>query len=310
MTEAGSTLTGREAEPAAEAPAEARRSPRRRHLRWLLVVVAVIGLGAAAIAAGSALGGPTTDPAEVRAKASAQQLLQRFTPPPGARAVSGTGRLSTAPAMPVTPDVFDLHRSWTVAGDPATVVRWLHGHPPAGLQESGGANGGIQDMKAISYGPPIGGAAVPGNLWVAVVRNPGGGSEIRADAITTWTPTRPSAATIPRGATRIDLAHTLPMGPTPTQPVHRVTITKAGDVAALVSALNARPLARTGAFSCPLDQGEHDDLAVRGPGGTSVADARVEVGGCGGVSLHVVGQKQIALEGSGQLRALLARLDP
>jgi hypothetical protein len=322
MTEAGSTPQGRETEPAGGAGPDTRAAPRRRHLTWAAVAVGVVCLGIVAVVSGSAIGGRATDPNEASAKATAEQWLQRFTPPPGARALSGIGKLRDAPSGPATPDEFDLHRSWLVTMPPAAVMAWLRAHPPAGLRESGsgsssisGSSGGkvttqaIDFGKPIDFGAPIGGAAVSGDLWVAVTDAPGGGSEIRADAVTTWTPTRPAGATIPAGVSRIVVAHSLPTGSTPS--VHHLAVTRARDVAALRTAVNALPRARRGAFSCPLDRGESYDLTFDGPGGQApIATVRAQMDGCRGVTLHVAGQSEIALEGSERLHDLLARLDP
>jgi hypothetical protein len=266
-----------------------------------------------AVVSGSAIGGRATDPNEASAKATAEQLLQRFTPPPGAHALSGTGKLRDAPSMPATQDKFDLHRSWLLTMPPATVMAWLRAHPPAGLRESGSGSstmGGNVTTQAIDFGAPIGGAAVSGDLWVAVTDAPGGGSEIRADAITTWTPTRPAGATIPAGVSRIVVAHTLPMGSTPPQPVHHLAVTRSRDVAALRSAVNALPRVRPGAFSCPLSRGESYDLTFDGNGPAPIATVQAQMDGCRDVVLHVAGQSEITLAGSERLHALLARLDP
>lgn len=316
MTEAGSTPQGREAEPADDAGPETRAAPRRRHLTWVAVAGGVVCLGIVAVVSGSAIGGRATDPNEASAKATAEQLLHRFTPPPGARALARVGKLRDAPGLPATPDKFDLHRSWLVTMPPAAVMAWLRAHPPAGLRESGsgsssvsGSSGGKVTTQAIDFGAPIGGAAVSGDLWVAVTDAPGGGSEIRADAITTWTPTRPAAATIPAGVSRIGVAHTLPMGSTPPQPVHHLAVTRSRDVAALRSAVNALPRVRPGAFSCPLSRGESYDLTFDGNGPAPIATVQAQMDGCRGVTLHVAGQSEIALAGSERLHALLAGLD-
>ncbi len=315
MTEAGSTPTG----PRGRAGRRGRRRAGRCHLAgtsrgWRLRSPWSC-LGIAAVVSGSAIGGRATDPDEASAKAAAEQLLRTVHATARRPRPSRVGKLRDAPAVPATPDEFDLHHSWTgghVAGRGArpgcTATRRRASRNRAAATAAWGRSPPGRSTTAHRSGTP----PCPGDLWVAVVDAPAGGSELRADAVTTWTPTRPAGATIPaRRQPRRRGPHPAD-GPDAPQPVHHLTVTDAREVAALRSAVNALPRARRGAFSCPLDRGESYDLSFRrGSGGQApVATVHAQMDGCRGVVLHVAGQSEIALAGSERLHALLARLDP
>ena len=255
---------------------------------------------------------PTKDPHETAARDLARELLARFTPPPSPTAGTDPGLLTGPPVSPATPTVIDLHRTWTMPGDAAGFVAWLQAHAPSGLVSDG--TGSFIDPKrptthVVSFGPgQIGFDA--GQLVISAVDAGPGTFALRADAIVTWIPTRPTSQVIPTDEQQLGIVHVLPMASGP-QASHRATITDPSAIQEVVTSLNALQPAQPG-FSCPLAyRGEKYDLSFS-KGTTAPVDATATVldDGCGSVMLHVLGQPPIALQGNRQLIDLLDRLVP
>jgi hypothetical protein len=261
---------------------------------------------------------PSHRAGEDRAKASARyrarQLLASFTPPAGAVPTGVHPPLTDAPEKPSTPNLIDLHQSWTVPGDAATVVADLKANPPAGM-EVGGSGSGSGPNQPTVYSVDYRDSAVDlvsldGGLEVSVVQAGPGRVALRADALATWLPTRTSDQQVGSREKQVVIVHRSPSG-TGTMTRHTATVTRHADLARIVKSIAELKRSLPGARSCPMDNGEQFQLSFSKGAGTPVdATVTVEVGGCGDVTLHLAGKPPLDLQGSPELTALLQQLDP
>jgi hypothetical protein len=89
-----------------------------------------------------------------------------------------------------------------------------------------------------------------------------------AEAVTV--PARNPRSVLPETVARIDVTYHPPLGTEP--PIIQTTLTRPGDIAALVAAFNALPRDSLGPHGCAADQGEGATLVfVKGDGSTLTA---------------------------------------
>jgi hypothetical protein len=177
---------------------------RKGGLAWLLAVLLLLLGGAVWFAEA----GPTPSPASNRAAArlAAMRLLADVWLPTGATQVSGDPGASgwlrySVGGAPATPDLFDFHRFWRLAGDPQTVIGWIEAHRPRGAKIfTIGTAGqyGKTVMWSVTFAFPV----VPGRiaeegLGVGVTAARGGGTALRADGVAVWLIPRPAGEVVP-----------------------------------------------------------------------------------------------------------------
>jgi hypothetical protein len=111
-----------------------------------LVAVLLLLLGGAVWFA-HAVPHPSAAANQAAARQTAMRLLSDVRLPAGAMRTSGdpgaSGWLRASVAgAPATPDLFDFHRFWRLAGDPHTVIQWIEAHRPRGSTISTTGSGG------------------------------------------------------------------------------------------------------------------------------------------------------------------------
>lgn len=246
--------------------------------------------------------GSPTSAAAARARAQAQNLLNRlpaypggqlvadqaYTPAAGGPPVQVPPTLGLSPAMgvPESSNLVDLYRQWQVPADPATVLTWVKQQAAAkGLHQVGSAAssgpGGVSSQGG-AFAATTGAGLTPG-VQVSVKANATGDTLVRYDAMVIWLPPRPKAEELPAGVTqvRIQLLDGIPQ-----QTVASATVTASADVAKLVGLVQGLPTSAPGVTNCPADTGREVVLTFAGAGGQAVT---VSQGTCGFVRFGQAG---------------------
>jgi hypothetical protein len=266
-----------------------------------VTAVAVLAV-ASALAAGIYAGpGHTSATDKTAAHADGAMLLNSIELPAGATVSStepaGGGRYLAEPATrPVSTNLVDQHRWWTIAVGADSVLAYLHSHVPAGAKLDGtstlsGPN--VPTVRSVQYDWPLR-ANVLGqrSLVVEVMALPAGLTGVRADAQDLWITPRPQSERIPAGVDRVRVSVTT--GGKTTQGPY--VLSSHQRVRAAARVIDSLPLFPPGVFSCPADFG----IAVKlefydGASTAPVAVANDDPSGCPGVQLTIDGHGQPAL---------------
>jgi len=239
------------------------------------------------------------------ATAEATRILGTFRPPAGAHRLTtrptGTAALSSAAIGDAgTHNEVDQVQWWRVPGAPQHALAGLG--TPAGAHGSG--TGSSSSPSGTSYAAmytwPSGPVLDSRSLSVSAARN-GEDTVLRVDAVVTWLPPRPSDSLVPVTAHVVTAAYTgaRPLGTTVrTASIAAVTSADPGVVATIAHAVNAQPMAQTGARPCPAMMGARMVLTFRdAPGGPVVATVTAIPDGCGTALVTTPGGGRAVLSG-------------
>jgi hypothetical protein len=197
--------------------------------------------------------GPTTTPereltpAEAERKAAAevdaQELLGELQLPEGAvqdnSNPAGGGWLGGAADVPATGNLVDLHRWWTVPGEPQAVERFIEAHPPGGSQRwiSGSSCGPEGCALVIGYSwPTASGVLRNPTLVIQLVALPEGRTGVRADGMVVWLAPFPPGDAIPAAAQVLEVVATRHH-----ETVSSVNVTETAKVAAVGAMIDSMP---------------------------------------------------------------------
>ncbi|HZU40169.1 MAG TPA: hypothetical protein VE992_03920 [Solirubrobacteraceae bacterium] len=227
----------------------------------LASVTALVVAGVVLVLAGSRGGQPAGQrpvslSAHKRAQVEATKLLAEFRPPPGA--VPETRNLTRGEqgrglGLPPSPadGAVDLHRFWRLRGDVQTVMSQVHVPAAGDITESGSAGSASASSasasasaQSVTYSMTSTYDLGPvGDIWrqlqVEAAVMPGGGTEIRVDALAWPGVVRPASERIPGDVTQIDVDVT---GKTPDvrhPPRRRTVIRDSSSIAAVVAYMNS-----------------------------------------------------------------------
>ncbi len=197
---------------------------------------------------------------EAAARAAAVSLLESLPAYPGARAITaapyavwpallnGDGQPVPRPAgvavapmwgPPLSADVVDLYRAWSVPAPAPQVLRWVQTRIGERYPMAGTAAGDAGSAHGVEFTVVPGGGAVP--VVAASVVAVGRRTLVRYDAQTMYAPPRPADETLPPGARAVSL-----VGGGRT-----VLLTAAASVARLVALVNGLPRFPAAITTCP-----------------------------------------------------------
>lgn len=249
---------------------------------------------------------------EAAARSDAAALLAALKLPPGAQRSSsepaGDGGVLARPARrEATPAQVDEHAWWRVPGSPRAVLAYIDAHKPAGTRRTLSGHGGPPPTLMAGYErPPMPGVLGHRSLVLEAVRLAGGGTGLRADAEVVWIVPRRSGATIPKAVRRLRVTVT----DRSTEVQGPIAIRSRRKVRRAAAVLEALPAAQPGAVSCPNDGFVRIRLTFYGrAGGTPLARAVVDPGGCGGAELRIRGKRPQELGGDELPRKLVRRIE-
>lgn len=289
---------------------------RRRFLLGGALVLAIAGCGTSPPHPSTASSRPpaadakTTSPATSprdRAEADATSILASFVPPPGARKLRAAptadgGTLGRPQVTSDTPDVIDDASWWQVPGQgPLAVLSWEASHVSRRFTSDGSGTGSGTAFDSWSL-PPVSGVLDSRWLVVSALSDGGGGTELRAEAEVSYTPSRPAASLITAGAVHGVVVTALPGLNDRAKPPAPLIVTDPATVRSLVALVNGLPLSPPGVYSCPADTGggvRLDFLSRVGAGKAGAPIVRSQVlavavamsSGCGGVQLTINGTR-------------------
>ena len=275
--------------------------------------LAVLALCAGAIGAAQASKPGGSSARRRIAQTAAVRLLGGFRAPPGAQRSAtnpGPRALFGNPAQrPATPNVADRHRYFRVPGPTDEALNWVQAHLPAGAHQvsSGTAIGpGGASMFFVGDALPAANRALASRELLVAVARLHSATAMRVDAQVVWLTARPASERIPAGVRSVRVSSQRPGQPTsPAQ-----TVSAAAQVARVVSLVNGLPAAQPGAYACPADSGPVVDLRFfsGGPTPRTLATAKADGSGCGGVGLAIRGRAQPGLSGGPRLIQRLSKL--
>jgi hypothetical protein len=280
-------LSGLLKDTAHEGPArievDALLARRRRH-RLLAPALAVGAVLAIAIPTAVLLAGDTSsspgvsvrphvattssDPEAAAIVAVETALADAPIPPHAVEVKHAIAGLDAPLSISTSPNLVDRARWWRVKHSVDETLAYLRAHPPyatvAGeTGSSGGASGRQIDSIGFdsSSGPSLSYSVTPF----------AGGTAIRVDATTIWTPARPAWSLAPDSVASVDVTvvrHAIG-GPSGGAPTVRRTLTN-GAARHLAGALDALPaVAPEGVHSCPAQLVQAADIVVfHAPAGT------------------------------------------
>jgi hypothetical protein len=262
------------------APAAAALAP----LAAVLALPATLALAPGALAS-------TTSANRRSAYREAPRLLAAIRLPAGAvpalRDPSASRLLASPPIRPGATNLVDVHRSWIVPGDPASVLSWFDGHAPARSRASASGELDTPQGVAIAWRGFLFGPATSSfsdrELIVTVARGSPGGTAVRADAQVVWVTARPSWERVPANARVVTITVDEPGG----RSSRTLTVTGA-PVRRIIKLVNALGAAQPGAINCPADRGPLVSLVFRhAKSGPALATVVADGSGCGGVSFEL-----------------------
>ena len=134
-------------------------------------------------------------------------------------------------------------------------------------------------------------------LVVLAVRS-GSQTAVRVDAQVVWLPARPGAERVPPTARVLTVTPVFGLNPDPRAERldHAFTVTDPAQVARIAAVVNSLTRFPAGAFSCPADAGGQMRLTFSArPGGPVLARLTPQYGGCGIVSVSIMGRDMPAL---------------
>ena len=277
-------------------------------------VRAVASIGACAAVLASAAAGNRD-----RAAHDAAALLTRAVVPPGAvrlaRSPGGaaTGIDNGLPGF-ATPVLADRYAWWRAPGQPAAVLAFLRTHPPAGAKLRSTGSGGAAGEETSWYRwyafPPVKGVLAFRGLLVKLAALSAHTVVLRVDAQVIWIVPRPPSERIPAGVHEIDVVRAR----RGQRPAVSLSVTQPGEVARIVSLVDALPTVQPGAIACPMlpVDGPRVTLTFRAAGAGAVlaqasqpADLPGPTTACDPMSLAIRGRARTPLLGGiGALRAV------
>lgn len=260
---------------------------RRRRLRTAVSLASVVALavgiwtlqttnrasGSAAL--GPQRGAPSTASNRRTAIRDAKQLLRGVVPPAGA-VLQSSGTAIGAHAQLLTAALASAvaYRTWTVPGDPASVLSFVEAHLPAGSTVVSSGYGGRPITQSVTRSWP----AVPGILdgrWldIEVTPRPDGGTRLHTEGQSQWVITRPKGERIPAGVREVDITESWPGK----APFLSRRLRRRSDVRRLVTLFNSLGIVQPVAINCPSESaGPVVEIAFRaGRTGRTVALAKV-----------------------------------
>jgi hypothetical protein len=236
--------------------------------------------------------GPTDAQRRHLASVLAHRLLSLATMPPGARAFAHWNPRDgvAPPAMGILssdPDEVDLTRYYLVAHADAS-RQWIELRTPRGARPSGTGTASGPGQATV-YAESFTFASTPvlenPQLGYSMVRTPSGELGVRVDAVVTWTPQKPQSAFIGARAARVEVV--VDRGPNvTTKRVSRYEVTSAPLIGAIITRVNALPVASPGIHNCPVDLGATMTLSFFARGASrAFASVLADPGGCGAVTI-------------------------
>lgn len=237
---------------------------RRRGFRIVAVLAGLgsVSLGALAVAATDSASPPTgVHPASSHATApttgsnrrtaerDAEHRLRAVVPPAGAvlrSSETATGAhahlLTGATASAVA------YRTWTVPGDPASVLSFVQAHLPPGSRLVSRGSGDSPPMRSVIRSW----AAVDGILGVRwlelqVTSRAPGGTRLYAESQSQWIIARPAGEHIPADVREVDIIDGWPGR----APFFSRRVTSAAQVHRLVRLFNSLGIVQPGSINCP-----------------------------------------------------------
>ncbi len=247
-----------------------------------------------------------------RARSFATAQLEATAVPVGAARASSdpsTGRiLNDAPSRPAISNFVDVHRFWTIPGEPAAVLAWFKNHHPAGFSYGGSASYGNSHTGLSSQSlifdythPPAG--IYEAQLTVTVAAASAGTTALRIDSDAVPLTPRPGWERVPADIHAITV--TVQSGGTHTYPV--ATVTAPAEVKRLVTLVNTAQIIQPGTvFGCPVMLADEPTFVLHfkaSAGAPAAATARQT--GCVGMSLTVGGRTGSLLDATFDLSSLL-----
>lgn len=192
---------------------------------------------------------PTTATNRRAAVRDAKQLLAGVVPPDGAvvqssgTAIGAHGRLITAALASAI-----AYRTWTVPGDPASVLSFVQSHlPPGSTVVSTGYGGSPVTQSVIRSWRPVHGVLDARWLEVAVTPRSDGDTRLYAEAQSQWVIARPQREYIPAGVREVDITDGWPGH----APFLSRRVTRRATVNKLVKLFNSLELIQPVAVNCP-----------------------------------------------------------
>jgi hypothetical protein len=179
----------------------------------------------------------------------ARHLLHGVVPPAGAvlrSSGSAVGR-HAQPLSATTASAVD-YRSWTVPGDPGSVLKFVQAHlPPGSKLVSTGSGGPTLMLSVIRSWPARAGVLYVRWLYISASSRRHGGTLLYAKSESEWVVARPAGEHIPSGVREVDISEGWAGKP----PFLSRHVTERADVHRLVSLFNSLQIAQPVAINCP-----------------------------------------------------------
>jgi hypothetical protein len=259
---------------------------RRRGLGMVVLLASVGATSLAALAlAASNSGSPpasgqrgnamTTASHRRTAIRDAKQLLRGVAPPAGA-VLQSSGTAIGAHAQLLTAALASAvaYRTWTVPGDPASVLSFVQAHLPAGSRVVSSGYGGRPTTQSVTRSwPPVAGILDDRLLEIAVTPRANGGTRLYTEAQSQWVIARPTGEHIPAGVREVDVTESWPGK----APFLSRRVTRRSDVHRLVTLFNSLGIVQPVGINCPSESaGPVVEIGFReGRTGAIVALAKV-----------------------------------
>jgi hypothetical protein len=235
------------------------------------------------------IGAPQSPPtAQDLAKATSLRQLASFTPPKGARKLSGppsgAGTLQPGSTTGTPSDTARGTRWFEVPGSPRAVLASVKA--PAGSKRSDSSSSSDQWSQAFEWSASD---QLYDDMLEVSTMALHGRTVMRVDSLVVWYPERPADTRIPSTATSLTVTyrpasltgHPKTYGP--------VTTSDADEIAEVAAAVNDDPMNPLGsALPCPFDGGANVTLTFR-DGTRTVATTSITPAGCGFVTVKVTG---------------------
>jgi hypothetical protein len=194
---------------------------------------------------------PTTASNRRAAVREAKHLLQDVVPPPGA-VVQSSGTAIGAHARLVTAALASAvaYRTWTVPGDPASVLSFVQSHLPPGSTIVSTGYGGLPVTHSVTRSwPPVHGILDGRWLDIEVTARSDGGTRLYADGQSQWVIVRPKGEYIPAGVREVDITDGRPGR----APFLSRDVTSRATVHKLVTLFNSLEIVQPVAINCPAE---------------------------------------------------------
>ncbi|MEY2443352.1 MAG: hypothetical protein QOJ46_2778 [bacterium] len=183
---------------------------RRAAALVLLIGLVTTGCAPAVPAATSASPLATAAANKQLAGAEADRLLALAQVPPDATELKAPPAGLPGPILgtPATSSLIDKARYWHVGMAFTEALAWVKAHPPAGLTESGTADGsGANGLSGgVSYSAAASPAWTNAALEIGVAEGSNGTSDLRADGLTEWLDAVPMVDDVPGDRLRVEVA--------------------------------------------------------------------------------------------------------